>query len=305
MVAASSRVTCLLVAATGNCVENRLGELMRVQQATSVILLTEPFDDIPSSVTATATSERTGAALTAPTTTVSGNRVKVTLTVANHTTNLDNLVITVNATVDSLTEKQVMEVQVVGSHYCTLASLRAEAKLDDVSRFPDWLLAEVRDEVTSYVEEAANVAFVPSFASESHIGDDSNNLVLRTNQARSIVAISVDGVAQSLTNFELLAGDQLHGKSGFPFLNREPVVVKLEHGHDRPPTRLVREIKKAIRSELLSRGAQAPRDLLWEQTADGNTVRYSTPDWAAGRYTGTMSLDTAIHAYGSVLIGFA
>ena len=146
---------------------------------------------------------------------------------------------------------------------------------------------------------------MPTFGMEKHIGDAGNNIVLRHHAVRELVSVTVDGSAQNLSNFELLLGDQLHAKGGFPFINAEPVVVKLEHGEDRPPVKLVREVKKAIRSELMSRGAQAPRDLLWEQTADGNTVRYSTPDWNAGRFTGTMALDAAINAYRSVMIGFA
>jgi hypothetical protein len=69
--------------------------------------------------------------------------------------------------------------------------------------------------------------------------------------------------------------------------------------------KLVREVKKAIRSELLGRGAQAPTNMLYEQTADGLTVRYSTPDWSAGRFTGTMTLDAAIQAYAGPNLGFA
>lgn len=279
---------------------------MRVQQNTSVAVLTESFDDTPSSVAATLTSARTGATVSpAPSATVSGNRVKVSLTAADHTAQLDRMLLTVTATVDSLATKQVVQIDVVGSHYCTIGALREEPKLDDKNRFPDALIAEIRDEVESYVEEAAGCAFVPMFGTENHIGDAGNTLVLRHNAVRSLVSVTVDGSAKSLNDFELLLGDQLHAKSGFPFLNVKPVVVKLEHGEDRPPVKLVREVKKAIRSELLSRGAQAPRDLLWEQTADGNTVRYSTPDFNAGRFTGNLSLDAAINAYKSVVIGFA
>lgn len=279
---------------------------MRVQQNTSVAVLTESFDDTPSSVSATVTSARTGAALSpAPTATIVGNRVKLSLTAADHTASLDKLIVAVSATVDSLATKQTIQVDVVGSHYCTIGALREEPKLDDKNRFPDALIAEIRDEVESYVEQAAGISFVPTFGSERHIGDAGNNIVLRHNAVRSLVSVTVDGTAQNLSNLELLDGDQLYARGGFPFISTRPVVVKLEHGEDRPPVKLVREVKKAIRSELLSRGAQAPRDLLWEQTADGNTVRYSTPDFFAGRFTGNLSLDAAINAYRSVMIGFA
>ena len=279
---------------------------MRVQKGTGVVIYTEPFDDVPSSVTVAAVRASTGATIsTAPTATVVGQRVKVTLTAASHTNTLDDLTLTVSATVATLAEKQTIPVQVVGSHYCTIGSLREEKQLDDQQRYPDALVAEVRDELCEYVEQAADVSFTPRFGEENHVGDGTDHLVLRTNQVRTITAISIDGVAQSLTDFELLAGDRLWRRSGVAFNWHLPVVVQFEHGHDTPPMKLVREVKKAIRSELLGRGAQAPTNMLYEQTADGLTVRYSTPDWSAGRFTGTMTLDAAIHAYAGPNLGFA
>lgn len=279
---------------------------MRVQKGTGVIVVTEPFDAVPSSVSATLTRASTGAAISpAPTTTVSGQRVKVTLTATDHTNNLDDLTLVVTATVASLSTKQTVLVQVVGSHYCTIGSLREEKQLDDAARYPDALVAEVRDELAEYVEEAASVSFVPRFGTEAHVGDGSDHLVLLTNQVRSISKVTVDGVEQSVSDFVLLAGDRLWRRSGIAFTTGLPVVVQYEHGYDVAPMKLVREVKKAIRTELLARGAQAPTNMLWEQTAEGLTVRYSTPDWNAGRYTGTMTLDAAINAYAGPRLGFA
>jgi len=279
---------------------------VRVQKGTGVVIYTEPFDDVPSSVSVTATRATTGAAISpAPTATVVGQRVKVTLTAAAHTNTLDDLTVVVSATVATLAEKQTFMVQVVGAHYCTIGSLREEKQLDDQQRYPDALVAEIRDELCEYVEQAADVSFTPRFGEENHVGDGTDHLVLRTNQVRSITAITIDGVSQSLTDFELLAGDRLWRRSGVAFNWHLPVIVQFEHGHDTPPMKLVREVKKAIRSELLGRGAQAPTNMLYEQTADGLTVRYSTPDWSAGRFTGTMTLDAAIQAYAGPNLGFA
>ena len=279
---------------------------MRVQQGAATVVVTDPFDATPSSVSATATRASTGAAISpAPATAVVGNRVKVTLTAANHTNSLDDLLVKVSATVNSLATHQTFAVEVVGSHYVTLGALRDEPQLNDSSRYPDTLLAEVRDEVEGYVEEAANVAFVPRFGAESHTGDGSTTLVLRHNRVRSVTAVSIDGVAQTVADFELLDGDVLHRKSGLAYTWADPVAVTLTHGYDRPPAQLVRQVRKAIRSEVLARGAQAPSDRLWEQTADGLTVRFSTADFGAGRFTGQLALDAAIHAYGYARLGFA
>lgn len=279
---------------------------MRVQQGTATVVVTDPFDATPTSVSATATRASTGAAISpAPSTSVVGDRVKVTLTAADHTNSLDDLLVVVSATVNSLATHQTFSVEVVGSHYVTLGALREEPQLNDSSRYPDMLLAEVRDEVEGYVEEAANVAFVPRYGSELHTGDGSTTLVLRHNKVRSVTAVTIDGVAQTVSDFELLDGDVLHRKSGLAYTWADPVTVKVTHGYDRPPAQLVRQVRKAIRTELLARGAQAPADRLWEQTADGLTVRFSTSDFGAGRFTGQQALDAAIHAYGFARLGFA
>lgn len=279
---------------------------MRVQLGAATVVLTDPFDSTPSSVSATATRASTGAVIsTAPTTSVIGDRVRVTLNATHHTDVIDDLTVKVSATVDGLATHQTFTVEVVGSHYVTIGALREEPQLGDSSRYPDSLLADIRDEVEGYVEEVANVAFVPRYGSESHTGDGTNTLVLRTNRVRAITALTVDGVTQTLTDLDLLDGDVLRRTSGLSFSWADPVVVKFTHGHDRPPAKLVREIRKAIRSEVLARGAQAPSDRLWEQTADGLTVRFSTADFAAGRYTGQLNLDAAIHAYGYPRMGFA
>lgn len=279
---------------------------MRVQQGTATVVVTDPFDAAPTSVTATATRASTGATISpAPSTSVVGNRVKVTLTAADHTNTLDDLLVVVAATVNSLATHQTFSVEVVGSHYVTLGALRDEPQLSDSSRYPDTLLAEVRDEVEGYVEESANVAFVPRYGSELHTGDGSTTLVLRHNKVRSVTSVTIDGVAQAASDFELLDGDVLHRKSGLAYTWADPVIVKVTHGYDRPPAQLVRQVRKAIRSELLARGSQAPADRLWEQTAEGLTVRFSTSDFAAGRFTGQQGLDAAIHAYGFARLGFA
>ena len=279
---------------------------MRVQRSNTVKFITEPFDGVPSSVSATLTRRSTGVAISpAPVCTVRDQRVVVTLLAASHTNSLDVLDLQVSATVDSVPVTMLEQIDIVGSHYVTIGSLRTEPKMDDASRFPDVLLAQVRDEIEEYVEESANVSFVPRWGEERHIGDDTSSLVLRTNQVRTITSLKIDGVSQTLGDFDLLYGDTVLRTSGLSFTGWDPVVVQFEHGHDRPPARLIREIKKAIRSEVMSRGAQAPVDRLWEQTADGLTVRFSTADFSQGRFTGQLALDAAIHAFGAPRLGFA
>gem|GEM_PF-6977588 len=278
---------------------------MRVQKGTAVTVRTDLFDDTPSSVTVAAVRASDGTTISpAPSGTVVGKAVDVSLTAGDHLDQIDSLTVTVSATVSSLATIQVFTVDVVGSHYVTLGSLRTEPQLSDAARYPDALVQSFRDEIEEHVETACNVAFVPSFGTESRIGDGTSTIVMRTNKVRSLTALTIDGVSQTLSNFELLDGNILHHKSG-TFDHGEPIVVTFEHGYDRPPAKLVREVRQAIRSEMLSRGSQAPNNRLWEQTADGLTVRYSTADWDARRFTGSTDFDAALNAYRWPDIGFA
>jgi hypothetical protein len=277
---------------------------VRVQKGEAVAAVTPPFDNTPSSVTAAVVRRSTGATLAVPTTTVSGQRVIATLTSADHTNALDVLDVTVSATVNSLATVQRFTVEVIGSHWFTLGEVRDEPSLNDQTRWPDALLAQFRDEICDFVERACLVRFTPHWGEEDHVGDGRSVLALRTSRPRDLRSVTIDGTAQTVSDLELLAHGVLRHNTG-QFTYGEPVVVQVEHGHDRPPYQLAREVLAAVRSRLMARGAQAPKDLLWEQTADGLTVRYTTADPAAGRWTGLQHLDAAIAAWSDRVTGFA
>lgn len=267
---------------------------MRVVRGSTLTVATDPFDATPSSPSAVVVNAA-GTTLTAPSVAVSGDRVAVTLTAATHTATLDSLVVTVTAQVGGVPAVQTFAVDVVGGRYVTRGGLRSEPNLADEVRFPDALLDDTAAAFEDYVEEYVGVAFVPRYGTERHLGNGTYDLALDHVAPRAIRRVVIDGTVADPARFELVGGHILRALDDWFPLDVD-VVVHLEHGEDRPPERLRSLVAREVRSDLLARSAQAPTQLLWE-TVDGNTVRYSTPDYRAGRPTGSLHLDAALNAY--------
>jgi hypothetical protein len=251
------------------------------------------FDGTPSGPTASA-SRADGTALPNPAVTVSGKLASLTLTAADHTNLLDHLAVTVTASVDGVPAASTVGVDVVGSDLVTLGVLRQEMGLSDSGRFPDWLLADYRDGYAEYVEQICGRAFTPRYSVVHTVGRGARSLTLPHVDVTAVRSATIDGETVDLSTVTILAGCMLARSGKWPA--GDPVEVHIEHGMASPPARLVREVVRAIRRDLLARGAQAPSDMLWE-TVDGNTVRYSTPDGRAGRPTGVMALDAVLDRY--------
>jgi len=268
---------------------------VRVVKGATVQVLTDPYDATPSAPVAVAVTAAGTTLSPAPATSVSGDRVAVTLTAATHTANLDRLTVTVTATVATVPSVQVFTVDVVGSHYVTRAGLRTEANLADESRYPDPLLDDTRDAFEEYVEEYCGVAWVPSYGVEHHVGNGRSVLALDHVEPTAIRRVVVDGVVENPARFQIV-GRHLVEWLDSSFDLDAPVEIHVEHGETRPPTRLRALVAREIRADLLSRSANAPTQLLSE-TVEGVTVRYSTPDYLANRPTGSLQLDAALNAY--------
>lgn len=260
---------------------------MRVAKGSTVTITSEPFDAAPDTPTCTVVRADGTEITPAPECTAEDDMVLVPLTAATHLDELDQLTVTIT----SGNEVQVIEVDVIGSNWVSIASLRKEPKLGDVTAFPDALLREVRDEWESWIEELCNLRMTPGYGVEKHWGRRRRWLSLDANEVTAIRSVTVDDVA--VTGAILGPDDRVEYAPGFGATNR--VEVHFEHGLTRPPGKLVREVRKAIARELLRRGAQTPNDVISEtSTQGGPVIRYSTPDPRAGRWTGIMSLDPII-----------
>lgn len=215
--------------------------------------------------------------------------VLVPLTAATHLDELDQLTVTIT----SGDEVQVIDVDVIGSNWVSVASLRKEPKLGDVTAFPDALLREVRDEWESWIEELCNLRMTPGYSVEYHTGRDDKYVVLDAYEVSAIRSVLIAGVEVDPSTYTLTRIGTVTYTGTLRW--GETVEVHFEHGLTRPPGKLVREVRKAIARELLRRGAQTPNDVISEtSTQGGPVIRYSTPDPRAGRWTGIMSLDPII-----------
>lgn len=266
---------------------------MRVVRGSTVTLVTDPYDAAPTALSATVT-RADGTELAAPAVAVSSVRAAVTLTAAVHTDLLDILSVAVVGTVNGAEVVARMSVDVVGAEIATVAALRQELGLGDSGRFPDPLLADYRDGYVDYCEQVAGRAFTPRLSIVDAVGRGARSLTLPVVDVSAVRAATIDGQTIDTSDLTILAGCMVARSGGWS--SGRPVTLHVEHGKASMPARLTREIVRAVRRDLLARGAQAPSDTLWE-TIEGQTVRYATPDARAGRPTGLLALDAVLDHY--------
>lgn len=121
--------------------------------------------------------------------------------------------------------------RVVGGFMFTVAELAQRAGLD---QFDANTLRVERDRITDVIEEYCG-AQCPTYDREVFIGYGSYTKVLAGSPVRSVRAIAVDGVTQSLTDVDT---DPNVGLICAPFWFSDVCSVDYEHGLDRPPNDL-------------------------------------------------------------------
>lgn len=297
---------------------------MRAARGSTVTLTTDPFDGLPVTPAATVT-RADGTELEDPVCAVVDHTVTVKLTAADHLNLLDELTVAITAEVDDDPVTIVETVDVIGSHWVTLAALRREPSLDNRDRYPNELLREVRDEWEAHIEELCNLRMTPGYSVEHHrirgYGSHGAGLIdaghpAALNWGRS--AVHLDAQEPTALRLVLVNGEAVDlddvtlGRDGVVelvsdvFPHNARVEIHVEHGLTRPPAKMVREVRKAVRREVMQRLAQTPNDAIRETSPDtGVTIQYSTPNPEQGRWTGIMSLDAAIAEYKRHEMGFA
>jgi hypothetical protein len=292
---------------------------MRAAVGSTVTLISDPFGPIipgateldpptghPENPTVTVT-RLDGTELTEPSATVDGATVRVLLTAEDHLDVLDRLAVRITAEVNGAESVQLHQVDVVGSHWVTVEALRGEPDLGDRTRYRDELLAAVRDEWEAHLEELCNVAMVPQASLLRLRGSGSCELAVDLHEVTAVRSVTVDGEPVDLDDETVgVVGASTIRWDGGVFPRRAVVDLIVEHGLDRPPGKLVRELRKVVRRDVLARSARTPNDAIRETSPEGGvTIQYSTPDPSAGRWTGVLSLDPVIAEYRRAELGFA
>lgn len=182
------------------------------------------------------------------------------------------------ATWTGATQTVVTWVEIVGDILYTLAALRAvkvagTLAFADTTLFPNQTLLDRRAEVTDDFEKRTGWSFIPRFARQTLDGDGRSELILDHLKCSKLLSVTVDGVAQTLSDFVLDRSGVLTWTNGrFPTTKRQNVVVEVVHGWDRPPA--------VISSAGLARTA-----MLLQPSQFNGAVTVTTPDGASYQYS--------------------
>lgn len=222
-----------------------------------------------------------------------------TLTHDGHTNRLDELTLVWVGEVAGHHQEFTQLVEVVGAHYVTLAELRAQKGIEDPAKFPAWKLAELRDEFADNVERICDDAFVRRYQRDELAGGCGHRLALTELKPRTVLAVTVDGVAQDPAEFTFDGHHLVWTADTFPApttaTGPRNVTVVYERGDDAPPAKLRGEALRGIRSDALAWAAEKDggRGEI-SSSFEGVTIRFSTPDPARGRPTGVLTLDPVL-----------
>jgi hypothetical protein len=243
-----------------------------------------------------------GSTLVASTSATEGGTGIFTYTLAPQST-LDHLDVTWTATIGGQTVIETDRVEIVGGFYCTISELQAVPGLSAIS---DNDVVQARTEFEDLAERYTGQAWVPRFHRERLVGPGRTSLLLSKFPVRSILAASSTNTSGTVTAFTttnwyantygllVTDGDDLTAS----VYGEANLTVAYEHGADHPPEPLRRACRMYVGRVLLADRAQVGRDTLSSSTPDGYNVRYSTPDWDAGRPTGILEVDSILNSLG-------
>lgn len=228
-----------------------------------------------------------------------------------HTSQCDRLTVTSSATTATGAVQAYTDVlEVVGGHYVTIPQIRAEPGMSSVDTFPTALLTDLRDEFEDMCEEIVGYSFVRRYQRdrlESRLrnggnldgvyGPDPLEIVLTKPYPETLLALSINGTAQTLTDFTLYPwGKVRYNKQGFlpvdPTNGGRNIIVAYEHGRLAPPPPLRRECLDWIRFTAKARNSQMSKGASRQQQSGGTSVDF-TPTGKGP--TGTPSLDSLLY----------
>jgi hypothetical protein len=215
---------------------------------------------------------------------------RATLTAAAHLTGLDQLTLTWAGEVAGAARTLTSTAEVAGGVYVPTDVLAAQRTVPatgiDLAAIRAW-----RDTFEWLAERARGAAYVPRLAVEDHPATERGVVSLRWARARELRAVWVDGVAQD--DLDAWCLDPGAGTVKGPFTR--PTRLAYTHGHDQPPPALVVACRDYVRAKALADTSDQQRTVLsFTNLASGETYRYGTADWKAGRWTGMEGIDSLI-----------
>lgn len=174
-----------------------------------------------------------------------------------------------------------------GPHYFSIVDLRAfrPRDLSDPAKVTDARLEEARAIAEQAFERRCRVAFVPRSSTEDLVSRGGDALIVSRRMLRSVIALSVDGVALTageLAALKLRQWGGIYRAAGWTA--GAEISVTYEHGYDEPeaPVRnavMILAAEGATTSNTPARAtAQSIGDQLFRITIAGRDGRFGIPD---------------------------
>lgn len=192
-------------------------------------------------------------------------------------------------------------VQVVGRHWFTPAQLRAvngvssaAAKVGDGDELA--AIVAARTWAESLIEWATGAAWVPRCSLEQLEACNVDEVVLGWPFARTLRSLTIDGVAQTASDWTLTEYGTIRRKLGgrFSATYARGFVVQYDHGTDQPPAPLAGACLEAA-ADLLLRAKGSPSSRLTGQSFETGTISYAGID--RRHPTGVPTVDAIIELY--------
>jgi hypothetical protein len=259
----------------------------------------DPVADSPVAVTITRADGT--AVVTAAATTVVGGTYSYTLAGQAAPQRL-------TATWTGASGKQVKTyVDLAGAFFFELADLRAvDGLAGNSTLYPTAALRAARDRVETFFEDVTAEAWVPRFARETHTGDGGSLIVLDQVSGRSVVSVSLDGVAATdLTIFKLLPEglERTTGAFTSPSGGADGnVIVEYLYGADEPPADLWGAAMRLARHMVLGSNSRIDERTM-AMTTDFGTFQLGTA--SSKRPSGLPEVDAVLSRYSDRVAGFA
>lgn len=183
----------------------------------------------------------------------------------------------------------------------TAAQVRTRSRSDDVAdvqQFSD-------EDLDAYVATFQDIAerYCGRYFEEASVTETvevcGTVMILRTPLV-SIDTFEVEGTASTV--YELDTNGMASGVLRLTSHVTGTVEIGYTYGAATPG--IERACVQYVRSSALRDNSSASRDVI-SQGFEGGSTRYSTPDWAAGRPTGYIEVDSLLNAHGRALPGVA
>ena len=185
-------------------------------------------------------------------------------------------------TVSSYAMQTVYDVFVDGGYIFEIADLRKQEGVSDTTRYTYQDLEQARDEVTSFINDFCQVAFVPTYHRQVIDGYNRSHVYLNRTPTRSIISVKVNDVAVSTTDWSVSEIGTVRGPTPWTSSRTvgQGVVISYLYGYPQAPADMRRAAIKLAANWLLVNEGSIP-----------DRARMMTTQWA------TFQLSTANEDY--------